>query len=368
MHARKSLLFSNGTSWVKKDSNMFDVTMGCYDGAEICELVGLFILNELCAKYGKKNIGLYRDDGLAVFRNTPGPQADRTRKDITRLFKNHGLNITIQTNLKIVNYLDVTFNLTNETYYPYRKPNDQPLYINTKSNHPPNIIKQLPDAINRRISDISCNEAEWNKAIPIYEDALKSSGYAETLTYNHHKPPTRTKRNRQRNIIWYNPPYSMNVQTNIGRTFLKLIEKHFPKHHRLHRIFNKNNVKVSYSCMENMETIISKHNKKITNTNTATIPEKTCNCRKKDQCPLDNNCLSPSIIYNAKVTTNEDTFGKNYIGLTEGTFKQRFTTQAIITQQKIRKQYRTVKTHLGSQRQQQRLQHRMVYHHFSQTI
>ena len=159
----------------------------------------------------------------------------------------------------------------------------------------------------------------------IYENALKSSGYAETLTYNHHKPSTRTKRNRQRNIIWYNPPYSMNVQTNIGRTFLRLIEKHFPKHHRLHRIFNKNNVKVSYSCMENMETIISKHNKKITNTNTATISEKTCNGRKKDQCPLDNNCLSPSIIYNAKVTTNEDTFGNNYIGLTEGTFKQRFT-------------------------------------------
>ena len=38
-------------------------------------------------------------------------------------------------------------------------------------------------------------------------------------------------------------------------------------------------------------------------------------CRKKDQCPLNNNCLSSSIIYNAHVTTNEDTTGKNYIGL-----------------------------------------------------
>eukprot|EP00795_Rhopilema_esculentum_P006594 gene6594-biopygen8103 len=190
MHARKSLLFSKGNTWTKKDSHMFDVTMGSFDGAEICELVGLFILNKLGAKYGKDNIGLYRDDGLAIFKNTPGPQAERIRKDITKLFKTHGLIITIQTNLKIVNYLDVTLNLTNQSYCPYRKPNDQPLYINTKSNHPPNIIKHLPGAINRRITDISCNESEFNKAKPIYENALKASGYPDTLKYNDHTSPT----------------------------------------------------------------------------------------------------------------------------------------------------------------------------------
>ena len=137
MHSRKSLLFNNGNAWIKKDNSSFDVTMGSYDGAEVCELVGLFILNGLGNTYGKENIGLYRDDGLAVFKNTTGPQADRIRKDITRHFKTHGLNITIQTNLKIVNFLDVTFNFNNATYYPYRKPNDNPLYINVESNHPP---------------------------------------------------------------------------------------------------------------------------------------------------------------------------------------------------------------------------------------
>eukprot|EP00794_Sanderia_malayensis_P012450 gene12450-biopygen9924 len=206
MHARKSILFNNGTTWVKKDSNLFDVTMGSFDGAEICELVGLFILNKLATKYGKDNIGLYRDDGLAIFKNISGPQADRIRKDITKYFKQHGLNITIQTNLKIVNYLDVTFNLTNESYYPYRKPNNLPLYINTKSNHPPNIIKQLPAAINRRISDISCNETEFNKAKPTYENALKSSGYDQPLTYNtnnnkNNPAASRARKNRKRNII-----------------------------------------------------------------------------------------------------------------------------------------------------------------------
>ena len=328
MHSRKALLFNNGTAWIKKDNSSFDVTMGSYDGAEVCELVGLFILNGLCNIYGKESIGLYRDDGLAVFKNTSGPQAERIRKNIIRHFKNHGLNITIQTNLKIVNYLDVTFNLNNGTYCPYRKPNNQPLYINTKSNHPPNIIKQLPDSINRRISDISCNEDEFNKAKTIYDTALKSSGYTETLTHNKHRQTTRPRRNRQRNIIWYNPPFSNNVQTNIGRTFLKLVSKHFPRHHKYHSLFNKNNVKVSYSCMENMGSIINKHNKKVlANNNNRDNNDKLCNCRSKEQCPLNNKCLSSSLIYNAQVTTttNNNTTTKNYIGLTEGTFKQRFT-------------------------------------------
>lgn len=325
MHSRKSLLFDKNTAWIKKNNSSFDVTMGSYDGAEVCELVGLFILNDLCNEYGKDNIGLYRDDGLAIFKHTSGPQAERIRKDITRRFKTHGLNITIQTNMKTVNYLDVTFDLTNGTYCPYRKPNDHPQYINTKSNHPPNIIKQIPASINRRISDNSSSEDAFNKAKPVYDSALKASGYTETLTYNKDKQPARPRRNRQRNIIWYNPPFSKNVKTNVSRTFLKLISKHFPKQHKYHSLFNKNNVKVSYSCMDNMESIINKHNKKVTNADndTSTVNQVQCNCRNKDQCPLDNKCLTSSVIYNAQVTTNNAT--KNYIGLTEGTFKQRFS-------------------------------------------
>ena len=116
-------------AWIKKNNSSFDVTMGSYDGAEVCELVGLFILNGLCNEYGKESIGLYRDDGLAIFRNISGPQTERIRKNITRHFKKHGLKITIQTNLKIVNYLDVTFNLSNGSYYPYRKPSNLPLAL-----------------------------------------------------------------------------------------------------------------------------------------------------------------------------------------------------------------------------------------------
>ena len=55
----------------------------------------------------------------------------------------------------------------------------------------------------------------------------------------------------------------MNVQTNIGREFLNLVSKHFPKNHRYSKIFNKNNMKVSYSCTDNLQTLIKKHNRKI---------------------------------------------------------------------------------------------------------
>ena len=121
MHSRKSLLFDKGKPWRKKDSNcLFDVTMGSFDGAEICELVGLYILSILSKDYGKDGLGLYRDDGLAVFKSISVSRADRIRKSITRTFQKLGLNITIVCNLKITNFLDITFNLSDGKYYPYR--------------------------------------------------------------------------------------------------------------------------------------------------------------------------------------------------------------------------------------------------------
>ena len=307
-----------------KKNSLFDVTMVSVNGAEICELIGLYILDNLCGMYSKNNIGLYRDDCLAVFKHISGPESDRIRKDFIKQFKTYSLNITIDAYLKLVNYLDVTFNLTNKSYCPYRKPNDLPLYIDTKSNHPPSIIKHPPEAINRQISSISCNETEFNKAKPIYENALKFSGFTYNLSYNNQNIERKAGKTRQSYIIWYNPPYSKNTSTNIGRIFLKLVHKHFPKHHKFYSIFNKNNIKVSCSCMENMHAFISKHNKKILYPSSTISSSKTCNCQIKDHCPLDNNCLS-SNIYIAKITTDNDKAGKNYIGLTEGTLKQRFT-------------------------------------------
>ena len=154
-HARKSLLFSNGKPWKKSNnSNLFDVFMGSYDGAEICELVGLFILKQLGKTFGNKNISLYRDDGLAIIKNKSARLADKTRKELHKIFEQFGLKITAEANLHVVNFLDVTFDLTSGKHRPYRKPNDDLLYIHKHSNHPPIILRQLPVSINKRISTL----------------------------------------------------------------------------------------------------------------------------------------------------------------------------------------------------------------------
>ena len=126
---------SENSSWIKRQSSQFDVTMESFDGAEICELVGLYILNLLCTRFSKDQVGLYRDDGLAALKLS-GPQADRARNDIERTFKECGLQVTVEIILKQADFLDVTLDLPTGKCWPDHKPNNNPLYINAKSNHP----------------------------------------------------------------------------------------------------------------------------------------------------------------------------------------------------------------------------------------
>ena len=111
----KSLLYNNGIPWVKKEGTGFDVIMGAYDRAEICELISIFMLLLLGTKYDSENIGLHRDDGLSIFRNVTGPELEKIKKHIKKIFKEKMLNVIIECTTKIVNYLDVTFNLCDRT-------------------------------------------------------------------------------------------------------------------------------------------------------------------------------------------------------------------------------------------------------------
>ena len=86
-HARKSLLFNKQQIWIKKESGLFDVMMGAYDAAEVCELVEIFILYQLSRICKKNYIGLYRDNGLAVFRHTNGPQEEKIKKHFQIIFR-----------------------------------------------------------------------------------------------------------------------------------------------------------------------------------------------------------------------------------------------------------------------------------------
>ena len=132
-----------------------------------------------------------------------------------------------------MNFLVVTLDLRTSTYQPYRKPNDHPLYINTSSNHPLNIIRQLPSNIGKRISEISSSEEIFDRAATYYNDALKASRYKEKVRYETETANNYTSAKRKRKIIWFNPPFSMNVKTNVAKNFLQLIDKHFPPEHKL---------------------------------------------------------------------------------------------------------------------------------------
>jgi hypothetical protein len=212
---------------------------------------------------------------------------------------------------------------------PYNKPNNKPTYVNTKSNHPPTILNNIPLSVNKRLSDISSDFDSFNDAAPLYQRALTQSGYQHTLTYAPSTTPNnRALRNRTRNIVWYNPPYSKNVSTNIGLKFLKLIDEEFATDKSvLHKIFNRNNVKVSYCCMPNVKQILDGHNKATLKKeiNKTQPSSTTCNCRNRNECPLDGQCLKQSIIYQATVTASNSTTPQTYIGLTENTFKTRYT-------------------------------------------
>ena len=129
-------------------------------------------------------------------------------------------------------------------------------------------------------------------------------------------------RRRKRNTIWFNPPHSLDVKTNIARQFLCLIDKHFPKNHQLHKVFNRNNVKVSYSCTPKIENVIKSHNQQTLNEDKQLNEQPPWNCREKEKCPLQGDCSTRSVVYQGSVTDGSPNSG-NYIGITEHTFKGR---------------------------------------------
>ena len=300
------MLYSKRNPWTKKGEKSFDVAMGSFDGAECCELVGLFLLSKLKDLDKNMNVGLYRDDGLINCSNLTPRQVELLKKKICLVFKKYNLRITIDANLKTVNFLDITMDLNSELFKPYTKPNDKPLYVNKQSNHPPSIIKKIPLAVNRRLTSISANEEVFRQAAPPYQAALISSGYSHALKFEPEVASSRSKKNRGRKITWFNPPFSANVSTNVGARFLRIVEQCFPPGSPLHKILNRQTIKVSYRCIPNMAQIVSKHNNDVMKKETTENQQMSagCNCRVRDSCPLSGECLTNEIVYQTTVTNS----------------------------------------------------------------
>ena len=109
------------------------------------------------------------------------------------------------------------------------------LHVHKKSKHPLSILKNNPDSINKRLSEISSDRQCFENAKTLYQEALNKSGYNYNPSYNEPRNEIQHSwKNQPRNILWYNPPFSKNVKTNVGKCFLSLIDQHFSKSHSLH--------------------------------------------------------------------------------------------------------------------------------------
>ena len=125
--------------------------------------------------------------------------------------------------------------------------------------------RQLPTAINKHIALLSSDEQTFKESTPIYQNALRHSNFDYEFTYTQ-DASQRTRRNRQRNIIWFNPPFSKSVNTNIDT--LKI----------------RNTLKISYSCMNNVKSIITKHNAHIIrNSQPQNTETDNCNCMRQQK-------------------------------------------------------------------------------------
>ena len=190
------------------------------------------------------------------------------------------------------------------------------------SNHPNYIKKQIPSMVNQRLTNLSKNESHFEFVKAHYEKALRNSGYTEKLTYTE-PVATNTRKKRKRKLIYFQPPFSKQIKTPIGRLFLNLVKKHFHPEHQLHPILNHRCLKISYCCINNIKSEIASHNRTLLNSGPEDIGGKLCNCQKKSECPLEGSCLLSNVVYRAEISTTEGDKGI-YIGTTGNSFKERF--------------------------------------------
>ena len=128
--------------------------------------------------------------------------------------------------------------------------------------------------------------------------------------------------NKQRKckIIWFNPPYNKSIVTNVTKIFLKLLDKHFLKNIKLHKIFNRNSVKLRYSCTENnISQTISNHNKNTLQP--IKNQELPCNCRQKENCPMQDKYRMKNILWKCIASTPTKP-QRVYVGISEDEWKK----------------------------------------------
>ena len=205
-------------------------------------------------------------------------------KKFQTLSKEKDLEIIVQCNLKITNYLDITFNINDGSYHPYRKPNKETNYIHVKSTTPHQSLNTFHDQLKK--DSQFCHHQKiffWSQPITM-KNFYKIVDIK--LSYNINNQMKRIVTRRKRNIIWFKQPQSKSVKTNIERIMVK--------------------------------------RKKLLQSK-PTEPQKLCNCFLKEDYPMNGLCLTSSILYQATIKCNDSKYKqKGYKGICETNFKKCF--------------------------------------------
>ena len=325
MHTKMSILISGGDVWVKKGQDPFDVGMGSFDGAECCDLVGLFLLSKLADL--PMEGGFYRDDALFVSSLKP-KENNRVVEKVKSIMQENGLEIKAKCNAKVANFLDATFDLASSRCLPYRKPGQVIEYIHVDSNHPRHVLKNTVAEVSKRLSALSSSKQIFDNAKGPEQEALRRAGYTEELTYQPEEEVVQARRRRRRRqVIWFNAPFCRSVETKVGHRFFAILDSCFPPGHPLHRTFNRHTVQLSYRTMPSLAKVIAGHNAKVV---ADALPDQrpynaNCNCRGGvDNCPVDGaRCKDDNVVYQAGVSA----VGKRkegYVGMCAPSWKSRY--------------------------------------------
>ena len=278
LKAKCQVASSQGVDWVKKNSN-FDNSMGALDSCELCECVGLFLLAKTQESVDKGqialvSIALYRDDLILVTRKH-GKIINEVKSKLTKIFKSEDLILCEWTEGTEQNYLDIDFDLNENTYKPYKKEQDNSKYVAAHSDHPKAVLKSIPSIVESRIRMLCSNETIFSGKKREYEVSLCDQGH-KGVNFSYKVPETREERKlkeirkrrnkaKARDVLWFVPPFTKQVdgRTSVGKAFFKILDNCFPKEHSLYKITNRNYIRLSYRTSPNFGRILKGLNRKV---------------------------------------------------------------------------------------------------------
>ena len=278
-------------------------------------------------------VGLYRDDGILALSSKSGRQHEKTKNKISDFFKSEGFSIEFSPVDTFVDYLDVRL-FTDKSHQSYHKPNSDKRYVHTLSNHPPTVLKNIQVNTELRLSKLNSNEELFNQNAQFYSNILGKSGHKTALNYQTDlaKRPKIKKARKSNRVTWYNPPWNVDLKTNLGKKFLNLIDSCFKnkKNEPPNPLswLNARTLKLSYSTVNNVKSSYTAHNRKVLSKNSKKSKTDKCSCHKiRDGvpriCEQPEICSLTNVIYECKVTESSGEFkghSESYVGLTKGRF------------------------------------------------